>query len=373
MNSKKATVLVVDDSNNNIQIMTELLKAQYEILSATNAKEALKMLDEGFCIDLILLDVIMPEMNGYELCELILKNQKYKHIPIIFVTILEHEKDIVKGLELGAVDYVVKPIEPVVLKARIKTHIKLKQYKDRLLEDIKTKEELILSQSKLAIVGEMFENITHQWKQPLSSISVATSGMKIQKKYEQLDDELLSQGLLKIEESVKYLSHTVDDFRDFLENDRQRHCFNIKALVDKTLSLFDSKFKDSHIKVKNNVDESIDITNYENDLMQILMNLFSNAQDVLIQRNKDKKQITIFSQIKQNQIIICVQDNAGGIDKENIELIFNKYFSTKNYKDASGVGLFMSKKIAQERLNANIQAHNVNDGACFDILLPRVI
>ena len=365
----KPSLLVVDDSPENIQVMIEVLKNDYTVSVATSALKALEMLEEGLKPDLILLDVIMPQMNGYEFCEKLNSKKEYASIPIIFVTILEHEKDIVRGFDLGAVDYVIKPIEPVVLKARINTHLKLKIYNDKLIEDIKTKEELILNQSKLAILGEMFENITHQWKQPLSSITVATSGIKIQKEYEQLDDEKLISGLETIETSVKYLSHTVDDFRNFLANDTQKHRFDLKILIGRTMNLLSVKLKGDSIEIEKNIDD-ISIINYENDLMQVLMNLINNAQDALLEVVENRK-LTISASEAKDEISIKVIDNAGGIKDENISFVFDKYFTTKAHKEGSGVGLFMSKKIVEERLHGTISVQNTQEGACFELVLPK--
>jgi len=367
--TQKPSILVVDDSPENIQVMIEVLKEDYVVTVATSGAKAFEMLEDDLYPDLILLDVIMPQMNGYEFCELVSQKEKYAHIPIIFVTILEHEKDIVKGFDLGAVDYVIKPIEPVVLKARINTHLKLKAYSDRLIEDIKVKEDLILNQSKLAILGEMFENITHQWKQPLSSISVTTTGIKIQKDYDQLDDEKLLSGLDTIENAVKYLSHTVDDFRNFLANDTQKHEFSINSVVSRTINLLSTKLTSNSISVDNQV-EDITIVNYENDLMQVLMNIISNAQDALVENQSDRK-IKVDSIEDEEHITIRIHDNAGGVKLENIDHIFDKYFTTKSKAEGSGVGLFMSKKIVEERLDGSISVDNIDCGACFKIVLNK--
>ena len=143
MEDIKKTILVVDDSPENLQVMIEVLKQDYKVSVATSAKKALELLNSGLKVDLILLDVIMPEMDGYELCKELKSINEYKNIPVIFVTILENEHDIVLGFELGAVDYVIKPIEPIVLKARINTHLKLKSYQDKLLDDIKQRNNFV--------------------------------------------------------------------------------------------------------------------------------------------------------------------------------------------------------------------------------------
>lgn len=366
---KKQTILVVDDSPENIQVIIEVLRDDYIVSVATSAKKSLEMIEDGLTPDLILLDVIMPEMDGYELCEVLKRKEQFKNIPVIFVTILENEKDIVRGFELGAVDYAIKPVEPTVLRARINTHLKLKKYQDSLVEDIKVKNELIFNQSKLAILGEMFENITHQWKQPLSSISVATSGIKIQREFGKLNDEMLENGIETIESSVKYLSHTIDDFKNFLVNDALKHDFNIKEIIEKTVRLMDPKLRDCHIMVESDIQDII-VTNYQNDLIQILMNILSNALDALL-NIKGERKIWIKTIENNEHFVIIIKDNAGGIDPEYIEKVFEKYFTTKNEQDGSGIGLFMSQKIAQERLGGEIKAFNIDNGACFEIVIPK--
>ncbi len=366
MSELKSKILVVDDSPENIQVIIESLKEEYIVSVATSAMKALRMLDEGLKPDLILLDVVMPEMDGYELCAILKERKEFKNIPVIFVTVLENEKDIVRGLKLGAVDYVVKPIEPMVLHARIDTHLKLKNYHDTLIQDIKIKDELIYSQSKLAVIGEMFENITHQWRQPLSAISVSTSGLSLEVEYGKLNEENLLKSLTTIDSSVKYLSQTIEDFKNFIASDTKEQKFDIKELVDKTLQLMESKFKNSLISIENDV-KSMQISSYKNELIQILMNLISNAQDALLLKEGNRV-LKIFSTLDKNILTLCIEDNANGIKSESIEKIFEKYFTTKGDK-GSGLGLFMSRKIARERLGGDIKAHNITDGACFQIII----
>ncbi|MBU3013155.1 response regulator [Poseidonibacter lekithochrous] len=369
MNNSKQSILIVDDSPENIHVIIEVLKKDYIVSVAISGKKALNMLNDGLRPDLILLDVIMPEMDGYTLCEKIKEIKEYMHIPIIFVTVLEKEKDIVKGLELGAVDYVVKPIEPIVLKARVQTHLKLKTYQDQLIHDLQIKDELILNQSKLAIIGEMFETITDQWKQPLTTISVATSGIKLQKEHKQLTDEILISTLDNITKSVEYLSESVNDFKSFLVMDSKKYRFDIKDIIDKTLLLLKSKFKNSSINIINKV-ENIEITNFQNDLIQILMNILINAKEAFKDTNKNKE-ITIESSINKENIILSITDNAGGIEENIFDKIFDKHFTSKSYNEGSGLGLYMSKKIIKEHLNGEIKVSNVKDGASFKIILPK--
>ena len=204
-NNKISKILIVDDAPQNIQIAVEILKDKYTVSVATSGEKALSLLEEGLHPDLILLDIVMPDMDGFAVCKTLKSNPKYCNIPIIFLTILENEFDMVKGLELGAVDYVTKPFEPKVLKARVDTHIRLKIYQDELIQNIQEKDDILIKQSKLATLGEMFENITHQWKQPLSVISMISSTIKFERDNGVLDDKSLDDLLNSVDSSVTHL------------------------------------------------------------------------------------------------------------------------------------------------------------------------
>ena len=369
-NSQKH-ILVVDDAPQNIQVMVEILKENYIVSVATSGEKAIDMLKNGLEPDLILLDIIMPEMDGYEVCTILKNNISYKNIPIIFVTILEHEKDIVKGLELGAVDYVVKPIEPKVLKARVDTHLKLKEFQDSLLEDIKMKDEILIEQSKFAMLGEMFENITHQWIQPLSVITMSVGNLKLQKEIGEIDEKTLVNSLNNIDNTTKLLSHTIDDFRDFINFDQHSKVFYLKIAIEKPLNLLKKKLEKSNIKVTSSVEEIYLVKGHENYLVQILMNLLTNTIDAFNINKPDHKIITIDTIIEnEDTIILTICDTAGGIEEEKVDAIFDKYYTTKKNIGGTGLGLYMSKMIVETKLNGKITVENKDNGACFNISLP---
>jgi putative two-component system response regulator len=136
---KKPTVLIVDDDAGNIRILVEILKELFATQVALNGEIALKTMEEGKVPDIILLDIMMPGISGYELCQRLKANEKYKQIPVIFISALSDEGDEAKGLELGAVDYITKPFRGALVKARIKNHLELKMYRDNLENKIKRK------------------------------------------------------------------------------------------------------------------------------------------------------------------------------------------------------------------------------------------
>jgi len=363
-------ILIVDDAPQNIQVALEILKNKYVVSVATSGEKALSMLDDGLNPDLILLDIVMPGMDGFEVCINLKSDLQYCNIPLIFLTVLENENDMLKGLELGAVDYVTKPFEPKILKARVDTHVRLKMYQDELLKNIKEKDNILIKQSKLATLGEMFENITHQWKQPLSVISMISSTIKLEKEIGTLDDKSLDGLLNSVDDSLQHLFDTVDNFRDFLIRDNPQEYFKIKDIVDNTLKLLDSKIKYENIDISIDLC-TVELFNYKNDLIQVLMNIFTNSIHVLKNLDSNKK-ICVNSETSDEYFILIIKDNGGGISNDIIGKIFNKYFSTKKNADSSGLGLYMSKKIIEDNMDGKLIVDSKNDEAIFKISLPLI-
>lgn len=362
---RKGKILIVDDTPENLQVAIEILKADYSVVVAKSGIKALEIIQDSPDIDLILLDVIMPEMNGFEVCRKIKSNDAFSHIPVVFVTILENEKDIIEGFNLGATDYVVKPFEPEILKVRVKNHIDLKLHQDELKENIKQKELLLLKQSKLATLGEMFESITHQWKQPLSVISMSNANIRVESELDTLTSQKLEQFLNDIDNSTTHLSETIDVFRDFLEEDIKNQYLNLKELINKTIRLLESKIKNRTIEVKCDL-EDIEVCTRKNDLVQVLMNLLSNSINAL-EKIETHRYIHISASVHNDTVTVSVCDNAGGIPHEYQNKIFDKYFTTKKDKKGSGIGLYIVKTIVEKNLKGNVSNHNTEDGTCFKI------
>ncbi|MDX2496446.1 MAG: response regulator, partial [Desulfobacterales bacterium] len=144
-NANKQKILIVDDTPENIQILMETLKDDYKIVAAINGEKALKMAEMIPLPDIILLDIMMPGMDGYEVCNRLKDNEKTRGIPVVFITALSEEEDEAKGLALGAVDYIAKPINPELVKARVRNHLELKDYRDHLekLVEERTREVML--------------------------------------------------------------------------------------------------------------------------------------------------------------------------------------------------------------------------------------
>ena len=248
---------------------------------------------------------------------------------------------------------------------------------DQYVNEISKQQNLLAYQSKMASMGEMIGNIAHQWRQPLSTITATASGIRLQNELNMLDKEFLDDGLKGISNSAMYLSHTIDDFRNFFKKDDEKTKFDMEELFDKTITLISSRLKHNDINIVRNI-ENIELITHQNQLIQVIINLLNNAKDEFENMPKDlKKYIFIDAVKKDNQYIITIKDNAGGIPEEISCKIFDQHFTTKSELDGTGIGLFMSKEIIEKNIKGKISAYNekfeydgnIYNGAVFEIIL----
>ena len=242
---------------------------------------------------------------------------------------------------------------------------------------LKEKEILLIQKSKMAAMGEMIENIAHQWRQPLSLISTVSSTLHLKKDLDMAisKDEECEQ-LNRIGDTVNYLSQTIDDFRSFFKEKKLKKNFLLEDCYKKVLNLMNSNFEATNIEVIENI-ENIEVETFENELIQVIMNILTNAKDVLISKDNEKKLIFIEIYKKNDKSIFSIKDNAGGIPKEIIGKIFEPYFTTKG-DEGTGIGLHMSKEIIEKHMHGELRVENSTfdykgkeyKGANFLIILP---
>ena len=256
---------------------------------------------------------------------------------------------------------------------------KFKSYKLEIEKEIKNtleKEKLLIQQSKMATMGEMIGNIAHQWKQPLSVISLSNGIIKLNQEFKSFSEEEIKDAIKGIDNSVKNLSSTIDDFRNFFNPNKKEESFDIKDAFDKTFKLIDSQFKYNDIKVIKNI-QSVIIDTYENELLQTLINILKNAKDELIKKDVNEKKFIFIDAIKEDtNLIIKIKDNAGGIPANILNRIFEPYFTTKENNGGTGIGLYMSKNII-EHMGGTLSVSNIEyayeginyKGAQFQIVL----
>ena len=289
---------------------------------------------------------------------------------------LDNTEDEIKGLRLYF-DIFVGLIE----KDRKKLESFNKELKEQVAIEIKKNEEnekLLAHQSKMASMGEMLENIAHQWRQPLSVISTASSGIVMQKEFGTIKDEDEIKMLNNITHSAVHLSKTINDFRDFFKQHKNKILFNVKDAYKRTINLLESKFKNRGIIVVENI-EDIEIFNLDSELVQVIMNLLNNSKDALEIKTDNELKIIIVDIFKEmNNVIIKIKDNGGGIDDSIANKIFEPYFTTKHKSQGTGIGLYMSEEIITKHLHGMLSFKNENftyknknyTGACFTITIP---
>ena len=222
---------------------------------------------------------------------------------------------------------------------------------------IKKQEALILQQSKFASMGEMIANIAHQWRQPLSIISTSATGIKVQKEMGMLTDEFEFESLDSINENVQYLSKTIEDFRNFFKEEKIRNEVDIEEILSKTLSLVSSRLKNRNINIITSY-ERIVFETLETELIHVFINIINNAIDAFEDVTTEKF-IFIQTQQTSNAIVISIKDNAGGIDPNILNLVFDPYFTTKEFSKGTGIGLYMCKEIVVKHLHGKIDVKNV--------------
>ncbi len=239
------------------------------------------------------------------------------------------------------------------------------------IEKNREKDLQIFNSAKMASLGEMIENIAHQWRQPLSTISTMASGMLVSKKYDNLDDEVLINYCNNIVESTRFLSETIDTFRDFIKEKKEFRKVILQDRITKTLNIERATFDHHHITLIDNVnyDQPIYINLVVGELTQVLINILNNAKDALIKNQIENPWIKIDLVQNENKVIICIEDNAGGIPDDILPHIFEPYFTTKHQSQGTGLGLYMSYKIVTENLNGSLYAKNNEFGAKFFIVL----
>ncbi|MDD2291994.1 MAG: ATP-binding protein [Aliarcobacter sp.] len=275
-------------------------------------------------------------------------------------------KNVIEKIHTKPVEVTITREDKTSFKALVNiknTNIKSQDYKILTIidiSDIKRKENLLAEQTKLAAMGEMIGNIAHQWRQPLNIISITASGTRLKKEMDILSDEMLDSALKSISETTEHLSNTIDVFKDFLKEDKERSLFNLSRNINNNISLIETILKENHIRLDLDLDDDIYLYNFANEFSQALINILHNASDAIASKRKTNELRIIKISTKQikDSVIIEIVDNAGGIDKEIIDKIFEPYFTTKHKYQGTGLGLYMTHKIIQTSMKGKITVRN---------------
>jgi C4-dicarboxylate-specific signal transduction histidine kinase len=415
-------ILLVDDLPLNLMILERFLcDMGYLLVKASSGKEALRMsLEQDFA--LVLLDMQMPEINGHETARLLHSNPKTRHIPIIFVTAGSDDiKDVFESYNVGAVDHIVKPVHPKILRSKVAVFARLYQQRlmiehqknhlqelvelrtaqlqrtaaelkisndelrehrlnlertvtqqqeriDEAITELRQKDQLMISQSRQAAMGEMIGNIAHQWRQPLNALSMVLGNIQSAHHYNELTSEHLAKRVEKGNHLIQKMSSTINDFRNFFLPDKEVASFSARDQINHAVSLVEAGLTSQNIIIHLEADQDIMLTGFPNEYSQVLLNLLTNSRDAIKGSGVLAGIITISLYDRNGQSCTSVRDNGGGIPADVIDKIFEPYFSTKDM--GTGIGLYMSKMIIERSMNGTIEAKNSESGAEFVIVTP---
>ncbi|SFB82297.1 hybrid sensor histidine kinase/response regulator [Pseudoalteromonas denitrificans] len=393
-------ILIVDDKKENLELLTEILEVQgYDIAFAQDGLKALEVASL-FLPDLILLDVMMPGIDGFETCKRMKLITSIRDIPIIFVTARTDISDVVAGFKIGAIDYVTKPIRHEEIIARVATHIKLRRLftiRDELINQLreknielenlaKAKDKKLEESEKLSHIGELVGELTHELCTPLGIINTAVS--TVIEKNKELESDVVAQKLSKSAlenylyvsresfdislSNVRYANQLVSSFKEIVvgEFSEIKTKFELKHFLEDIFFLMMPKIKRSPHSIEINCPRNIILNAQGGALSQVIINLINNSLNHAF-NDEVKGAITINVSIKLENVIIKVSDNGKGINTEDEGKIFDKYFSTRMGEGGSGLGLFITQKLIEQKLNGEIRYEtNKPQGACFYIYLP---
>lgn len=258
-----------------------------------------------------------------------------------------------------------------VQKALEELNLTLEERVVQEVEKNRQKDQQLIQQSRLASMGEMISMIAHQWRQPLSAISSTVQGLHLKLALKKFDEALFIEKLSDVIRYAQYLSQTIDDFRQFFKPSKAKNKVSLEEVIEKVLDIIRVSLENKRIALNMDYCSNESLMTYANELMQVLLNLIKNAEDVLMENKIENPWIKIVTQKDEHSLILEISDNGGGIPEGVIERIFDPYFSTKNKKDGTGLGLYMSQKIIEEHCGGSLRASNGVEGAIFTITLPR--
>lgn len=425
-----ATVLIVDDNSANLGVLSDALdQVGLEVCVAKSGKIALERI-KYVIPDLILLDIMMPDMDGFETCNHLKANPVTKDIPVIFMTAFSDTANKVKGFEVGAVDYITKPFNQQEVLSRVKLHLKLHdlsvklEQKNALLEqkvgeisqayqDLQEMQLKLIQSEKLSSLGQMVAGIAHEINNPVNFIygnlihaneytqevlnllnlyqeEYPHPTPRIQTGLDEVDITFIQEDLLKLLKSMnigaRRIRDIVQSMRIFSRVDEANmNAVNIHEGIDSTLIILNYRLKSKPeypgIEVIRDYSQLPLIDCYAGQLNQVFMNIIANAIDALDEYNQQRSLAEIKQQpsrieirttmIDKNQVAIHIADNASGINQEVLEKLFQPFFTTKSSGKGTGLGLSISHQIIVEKHGGCLYCKSTpGQGTEFIIQIP---
>lgn len=235
------------------------------------------------------------------------------------------------------------------------------------VNELRQKDQILILQDRRAVMGEMINNIAHQWRQPLNSLGLYIQELPFAYEAGDFSEEYLEETTGEAMKIILHMSQTIDDFRSFFRSDKKQVTFGINKVIEHTVSLIEKSFLDQQISIELTAECYPTHSGYPNEYAQVLLNILMNARDELVARAVDDARISIHSFVTGGKSVVTIADNAGGIPEEIVDRLFDPYFTTKGPDKGTGVGLFMSKTIIENNMGGCLTVRNTGKGAEFRI------
>lgn len=404
----KATILVVDDMPNNLEVVRDTLTSRgYTATTAISGERALNRLQKHVP-DLILLDVQMPGIDGFETCYKIKKNPEWQNIPIIFLTALTDTDSIVKGFSLGAVDYISKPFQEAELLARVRTHLQLHSLNKNLeytLSELKTTQAQLIQSEKMSSLGQMVAGVAHEINNPIGFIIGNLEPLEgyfedlkgllelyqeeypypnpsIQSRQKEIELDFLVQDVAKILRSIHVGSDRIQQIVQSLRSFSRLNASSYKAVdihdgIDSTLSIVQHRLtaigRSSQINVVRNYGELPLVKCHLGELNQVFLNIINNAIDAIRDGSNYSEipEIRIGTKVlNTEQVCISIANTDSLISQVDQKRIFDPFFTTKPVGDGAGLGLFVSYSIIKKHGGTITVFSQPGKETSFEIILP---
>jgi two-component system, sensor histidine kinase and response regulator len=362
----KDVILVVDDQPNNLKVIASVLGSDYSVSIANSGPNALKIL-ENYTPDLILLDIMMPDMDGFEVCRKIMENERIMHIPIIFLSAKADVEDVIRGFSCGAVDYITKPFNATEVEARVRNHLNLKH----ALNDLKIANQNLHELN--ATKDKLFSIIAHDLKSPFNGILGLSEILLDQVRLKNYD------GVDEYAEMIYQSSQRAFDLLlNLLEWSRSQtgrieyapEIFELNGFIETITPLFDDVAAHKSIIIKRNLTQNILAYADKKMISVVLRNLISNA----IKFTRQEGEIIIDTRKEQNEITVTVSDNGVGISKHRIEWLFHIDQSDSTHGTAgeqgTGLGLILCKEFVEKHGGRIWAESEEGRGSAFSFALP---
>ncbi len=402
-------LLIVDDQPINIQTLYQIFSADHTVFMATSGAQALK-----FCAsqqpDLILLDVMMPGMDGHEVCRRLKADPNTVDIPVIFVTAQNNPDEETLGLQIGAVDFISKPVNAAVVRARVHAHLMLRntlaQVKDlnegleqrvaertaeleSALQRLQESQESLTNSEAKATLSTLVASVTHELGTPIGNGVMASSTLSDQARtFQGLVDAgnlkrsdftafltTLSQGTELIQQNLNRANELLKNFQQVAADQasEQRREFDLAGVVTEIIQTLTPSLKRHSHHIAMHIPTGILMDSQPGPLGQIVINLINNAYLHAFENRADGV-LTLDAELDGEQVHIQVSDNGTGIPPENLEKLFLPFFTTKIGKGGTGLGMAIVQNLVTKTLGGRITVESsMGHGTRFDIYLPRVI